>query len=65
MPSIRFAKATDVHNFLFSFLTVLAERAGHSVAFERPKAQAMLDAMIKSFDGDEKPLAALIERLIS
>jgi cell filamentation protein len=48
-----------------SFLTVLAERAGHSVAFERSKAQAMLDAMIKSFDGDEKPLAVLIERLIS
>jgi cell filamentation protein len=47
-----------------SFLTVLAERASHPLRFERSPPPAMLDAMIKSFDGNEKPLAILIERLI-
>jgi cell filamentation protein len=48
-----------------SFFMVLAERAGHPLAFGRCEPQAMLAAMIKSFDGDEKPLTILIERLIS
>ncbi|HEY4919330.1 MAG TPA: Fic family protein [Xanthobacteraceae bacterium] len=48
-----------------SFFTALAEQAGHPVRFDRFEPRTMLDAMIESFEGDEKPLAALIERLIS
>jgi cell filamentation protein len=48
-----------------SFLTVLAERPGHPLAFERLNPKSVLDAMIGSFDGDERPLAAVIRRLIT
>lgn len=47
-----------------SYLTLLAARAGHPLALERMKPEAMLTAMVASFKGDEEPLAALIEGLI-
>jgi cell filamentation protein len=47
-----------------SFLTVLAERAGHSLALERVQPVAILRATITSFSGNEKLLAAVISRLI-
>jgi len=47
-----------------SFLTILAEQARHPLAFERMDPDAMLGAMITSFDGDETPLATLIRGLI-
>jgi cell filamentation protein len=43
---------------------LLAARAGHPLALERMKPEAMLTAMVASFKGDEEPLAALIEGLI-
>jgi cell filamentation protein len=48
-----------------SFLTLLAEQAGHPLALARLDPDAILQAMIKSFEGDEQPLAALISQLIS
>jgi cell filamentation protein len=47
-----------------SFMTALAEQAGHSFALERINPKAVLDATITSFGGSEKPLAALIRRLV-
>jgi cell filamentation protein len=47
-----------------SFLTVLAERAGHPLKLERLEPAAMLAASVASFKGDEAPLAALIADLI-
>jgi cell filamentation protein len=48
-----------------SFLTLLAEQAGHPLALERLDSDAMLQAMIKSFGGDERPLAEIIRQLVS
>lgn len=45
-------------------LSILAERAGYPVDLSRLDPQAMLDAMIASFGGDEQPLSELIERLV-
>jgi cell filamentation protein len=47
-----------------SFLTVLAEGAGHPLALKRLVPNAMLEATIASFRGNEKPLADLIRRLV-
>ena len=47
-----------------TYLTLLAARAGHPLAFERMDPAAMLAAMVASFKSDEAPLAALIEGLI-
>jgi cell filamentation protein len=47
-----------------SFFVLLAERAGHRIVRERLKPEITLEAMIASFDGNEKPLADLIERAI-
>jgi len=47
-----------------TYLALLAERAGHPLALERMKPDAMLAAMVASFKTDETPLAALIEGLI-
>jgi hypothetical protein len=47
-----------------SFMTALAEQAGHPFALERIDPKAMLDAAITSFGGSEKPLATLIRGLI-
>src|SRR5262249_10917953 len=47
-----------------SFFLLLAEQAGHPVSLERFDPDAFLDAMITSFNGDEAPLAAIIEKLV-
>jgi cell filamentation protein len=48
-----------------SFLVILSERAGYPLRLDRLNAVAMLNATITSFQGDERPLAALIAGLIS
>ncbi|MBI2715403.1 MAG: Fic family protein [Rhizobiales bacterium] len=47
-----------------SFLTLLAERAGHPLRLERLTPQEILDAIIKSFGGNEKPLCKVLGRLV-
>jgi cell filamentation protein len=47
-----------------TFLTLLAEAAGHPLAIERLDPDKVMQAMIDSFGGDEKPLAALIRGLV-
>jgi cell filamentation protein len=47
-----------------SFLAVLADHAGHPLDFSKLDPEAMLDAMIASFDGDERPLTSIIEILV-
>jgi cell filamentation protein, protein adenylyltransferase len=44
---------------------MFAEQAGHRLSLERLNPDAMLQAMIKSFGGDERPLAEIIGQLIS
>jgi cell filamentation protein len=46
-----------------TFLALLAERAGHPLNLDRLEPAAMLDAMIRSFNGDEAPLGQIIETL--
>ena len=48
-----------------TFLALVAEHAGHPLDLDRLDAEAALDAMIQSFNGEEKPLRVLIERLVS
>jgi cell filamentation protein len=47
------------------FFALLASRAGHPVDLEKLDPDAMLNAMITSFDGDETELIAVIRGLIS
>jgi cell filamentation protein len=47
-----------------SFLTLLAERAGHPLDMELLAPEAMLKATIASFAGNEKPLSDLIRGLV-
>lgn len=47
-----------------SFLVILADRAGHRLTRQRFTPEATLSGMIASFDGNEKPLADLIEQSI-
>jgi cell filamentation protein len=47
-----------------SFLTILAERAGHPLHLERLDPKAMLNATIASFGGNERALAKLIGDLL-
>ena len=46
------------------FLALLADRAGHPLDFAQLDPEALLSAMIASFHGDEKPLAAVIQGLV-
>jgi cell filamentation protein len=48
-----------------TFLTLLAEGAGHPVTLERLDPDEIMKTMIESFGGDEKPLAQLIHQLIN
>ncbi|WFU38776.1 Fic family protein [Bradyrhizobium sp. CB82] len=48
-----------------TFLTLLAETAGHPLAMERLDPDRVMQAMIDSFGGDEKPLVALIRGLVN
>jgi cell filamentation protein len=47
-----------------SFFSLLADRAGHPVDLEKLDSDAILKAMIASFDGDESELTAIIYELI-
>jgi cell filamentation protein len=47
-----------------SFFCLLADRAGHPVGLEKLDPDAMLNAMIASFDGDETELTVVISGLI-
>jgi cell filamentation protein len=47
-----------------SFLTLIAEWAGHPLSLNRLYPKAVIDATIASFGGNEKPLAATIRKLI-
>jgi len=48
-----------------TFFALLADRAGQTLDLEKLDPDAMLHAMIASFDGDESELAAVINGLIS
>lgn len=48
-----------------TFLALLADRAGHPLDLDKLDPAATLDAMIKSFRGNERPLALVIRRLIT
>jgi cell filamentation protein len=48
-----------------TFLALLADRAGHPLDLDQLDPDMMLDAMIKSFSGDEAPLATAIDSLIA
>jgi cell filamentation protein len=48
-----------------TFFALLADHAGHPLDLDKLEAEDMLDAMIASFDGDERKLAAVIEELVS
>lgn len=43
-----------------AFLALIAERAGHPLALERLIPEAILEATIQSFSGDEQPLVTVI-----
>jgi cell filamentation protein len=47
-----------------TFLTLLAERAGHALALDRMKPERIMQAVIASFAGQEGPLAEMIFELI-
>jgi cell filamentation protein len=47
-----------------AFLVLLADQAGHPLSLERLDPDAFLAAMISSFAGEGRPLAAQIRRLI-
>jgi cell filamentation protein len=46
-----------------SFFLLLADQAGHSIDLEKFDPEAFLESMIRSFEGDEAPLGAVIEGL--
>lgn len=48
-----------------AFMAMLAARAGHPLALSNLSPKTFLPAMIRSFQGDEKPLADEIARLIA
>jgi len=48
-----------------SFLAMLADNAGHPLDLEALDPHVMLDAMVESFEGDEKKLVRAIRELIA
>jgi cell filamentation protein len=48
-----------------TFFAMLADNAGHPLDLEKLDPDAMLNAMIESFEGDEKKLARVIAGLIT
>ncbi|MGZ5875305.1 MAG: Fic/DOC family protein [Bradyrhizobium sp.] len=48
-----------------TFFALLADQAGHPLDLDKLEAGEMLEAMIASFAGDERKLAAVIEGLVS
>jgi cell filamentation protein len=47
-----------------SFLILLAERAGYPIDLEKMDPEGIMQAVIASFNGEEKPLAAVIQGLL-
>ena len=47
-----------------TFLALLADKAGHSLHFERLEPEPFLAAMVASFRGENADLAAHIRRLV-
>jgi cell filamentation protein len=47
-----------------TFLTLLAERAGHPLALWKMNPERIMKAVIASFGGQEEPLARIISDLI-
>lgn len=47
------------------FTALIAVRAGHSLALERLDPKAFLAAMVRSFGGDEEPLAQQLRGLMT
>lgn len=47
-----------------AFASALSAHAGHSLDFEKLDPPTFLDAMIKSFNGDEKPLERCVFEMI-
>ncbi|KJC44960.1 adenosine monophosphate-protein transferase [Bradyrhizobium sp. LTSP885] len=47
-----------------AFFALLADRAGHPLTLDKLDPEAMLAAMIASFDGDEQPLVKMIQYLL-
>jgi cell filamentation protein len=47
-----------------TYLTLLAEKAGHPIDLERLNPRSILNATIASFQGDESPLAEVIRGII-
>ena len=48
-----------------TFFAMLAENAGHPLDLEKLDPDVMLNAMIESFEGDEKELVRVIKGLIA
>jgi cell filamentation protein len=48
-----------------SFFLLLADQAGHPLDLDDFEPDTFMNAMITSFNADEAPLAALIERLVA
>lgn len=48
-----------------TFLALVANRAGHPLDLGRLDPVAMLDAMIKSFNGNERPLSNEVRKLLT
>jgi cell filamentation protein len=47
-----------------TFLALIAQRAGHRLALEQLEPNDFLAAMIKSFEGDERPLVDQLRKLV-
>jgi cell filamentation protein len=48
-----------------TFFALLADQAGHPPDLSKLRPDEMLEAMIASFDGDERKLTGVIESLVS
>lgn len=48
-----------------TFFVLLSDNAGHAINLERLDPNAVLEPMIASFNGNERPLAELLAKLVS
>ena len=48
-----------------TFLALIADRAGHKLDLDKLDPAATLETVIKSFKGNERPLALVIRKLIA
>jgi cell filamentation protein len=63
MPYIAFREGNG--RTQLTFLAVVAHRAGHRLHLDRLDGRAMLEAMIRAFNGDEIPLSIVLESLVA